>query len=602
MSSENNRRSHRAVGPVDTPVTSAARDVKDSPRRLARQAQEEARRREAALREATQRKDVQKDAEVPGANPDRADSTKEGGDLFTKWLQANGFSDLQNFQNRLKEAEEEHLRQTRPHGLPQVSLPNPRRVAPTEAAPRNPANSVPNVSRAAATALPALLSRTGASAAAVVAPPLPQAAPQPQNPQKPQKPQKPQASQPKLSQPPKGFHTAAPQACDQSAHRATTHRAASAAPTQATTPSPTTPSPTAPKPQTPVLHPGKETTPATPTTPPTPATTDTTTLEAAKPHTKRPLRRRRKEKPVAPKPLEKSLRVPILLTSAVLALLAIVLVLAVIWYRAQVTPQDEDTAQIQVLGAIGAQPVLTLSAPLPLEDASSELLIKGNGRQVEPGDIAALRVTVFSGYDGDLVTTDAGTSIITGEVSDQVLGSELYNLIKGGTEGSRYLLKHPVTTSQGASRMEIGVVDLIPSVLQGQMQDLPAESHLGISVGESGLPTPVINGNFDGNFRADTLIAGKGAAVETGQTVLVRYAEYSYSNPAVLLKDHWSQPVKLKMDSTVQPGVARGIVDQKVGSRVVLQIPPADGSGDQPTILVVDILAAWDNPKVVEEL
>lgn len=560
MSSENNRRSHRAVGPVDTPVTSAARDVKDSPRRLARQAQEEARRREAALREATQRKDVQKDAEVPGANPDRADSTKEGGDLFTKWLQANGFSDLQNFQNRLKEAEEEHLRQTRPHGLPQVSLPNPRRVAPTEAAP------------------------------------------QPQNPQKPQKPQKPQASQPKLSQPPKGFHTAAPQACDQSAHRATTHRAASAAPTQATTPSPTTPSPTAPKPQTPVLHPGKETTPATPTTPPTPATTDTTTLEAAKPHTKRPLRRRRKEKPVAPKPLEKSLRVPILLTSAVLALLAIVLVLAVIWYRAQVTPQDEDTAQIQVLGAIGAQPVLTLSAPLPLEDASSELLIKGNGRQVEPGDIAALRVTVFSGYDGDLVTTDAGTSIITGEVSDQVLGSELYNLIKGGTEGSRYLLKHPVTTSQGASRMEIGVVDLIPSVLQGQMQDLPAESHLGISVGESGLPTPVINGNFDGNFRADTLIAGKGAAVETGQTVLVRYAEYSYSNPAVLLKDHWSQPVKLKMDSTVQPGVARGIVDQKVGSRVVLQIPPADGSGDQPTILVVDILAAWDNPKVVEEL
>lgn len=562
MSSENNRRSHRAVGPVDTPVTSAARDVKDSPRRLARQAQEETRRREAALREATQRKDVQKDAEVPGANPDRADSTKEGGDLFTKWLQANGFSDLQNFQNRLKEAEEEHLRQTRPHGLPQVSPPNPRRVAPTEAAPRNPANSAPNVSRAAATALPALLSRTGASAAAVVAPPLPQAAPQPQNPQKPQKPQ---ASQPKLSQPPQSLHTA-------------------------------------PKPQTPVLHPGKETTPPTPATPATPATTDTTTLEAAKPHTKRPLRRRRKEKPVAPKPLEKSLRVPILLTSAVLALLAIVLVLAVIWYRAQVTPQDEDTAQIQVLGAIGAQPVLTISAPLPLEDASSELLIKGNGRQVEPGDIAALRVTVFSGYDGDLVTTDAGTSIITGEVSDQVLGSELYNLIKGGTEGSRYLLKHPVTTSQGASRMEIGVVDLIPSVLQGQMQDLPAESHLGISVDESGLPTPVINGNFDGNFRADTLIAGKGAAVETGQTVLVRYAEYSYSNPAVLLKDHWSQPVKLKMDSTVQPGVARGIVDQKVGSRVVLQIPPADGSGDQPTILVVDILAAWDNPKVVEEL
>ena len=585
MSSENNRRSPRAVGPVDTPVTSAARDVKDSPRRLARQAQEEARRREAALREATQRKDVQKDTEVPGANPDRADSTKEGGDLFTKWLQANGFSDLQNFQNRLKEAEEEHLRQTRPHGLPQVSPPNPRRVAPTEAAPRNPANSVPNVSRAAATALPALLSRTGASAAAVVAPPLPQDTPQPQNPQKPQKPQ---ASQPKLSQPPKGFHTAAPQACDQSAHRATTHRAASAAPTQATTPSPT-----APKPQTPILHPGKET---------TPATTETPALEAAKPPTKSPLRRRRKEKPVAPKPLEKSLRVPILLTSAVLALLAIVLVLAVIWYRAQVTPQDEDTAQIQVLGAIGAQPVLTIAAPLPLEDASSELLIKGNGRQVEPGDIAALRVTVFSGYDGDLVTTDAGTSIITGEVSDQVLGSELYNLIKGGTEGSRYLLKHPVTTSQGASRMEIGVVDLIPSVLQGQMQDLPAESHLGISVGESGLPTPVINGNFDGNFRADTLIAGKGAAVETGQTVLVRYAEYSYSNPAVLLKDHWSQPVKLKMDSTVQPGVARGIVDQKVGSRVVLQIPPADGSGDQPTILVVDILAAWDNPKVVEEL
>jgi len=107
--------------------------------------------------------------------------------------------------------------------------------------------------------------------------------------------------------------------------------------------------------------------------------------------------------------------------------------------------------------------------------------------------------------------------------------------------------------------------------------------------------------DFSGDFRSYPLITGSGATVAPGQTVLVKYQEFSYSNPPAVLKDHWAEPVKLKLDDKVQQGVARGIVDRKIGSRMLLEVPPAEGSGNQATILVVDILAAWDNPEVTKE-
>jgi len=325
--------------------------------------------------------------------------------------------------------------------------------------------------------------------------------------------------------------------------------------------------------------------------------------ESKKPKTHSPRRaaklRRAASLPRTPKPLAKTKVVPIALTLGILLALSVALLLLIMWYRSAVAVSDPAKSKIEVLGAIGAQPVLTLSEPIPLEKSSTELLIKGRGQQIKDDSIVALRVTVFSGMTGKLQSTSGDESVLVGPLSAKVFGTELYNAVRGATEGSRYLLKQPVE-QQGTSTMEIGVIDIIPTSLNSPMTALPPDAGLSVSEDQGQVRLAILS-DFSGDFRFYPLITGSGATVAPGQTVLVKYQEFSYSNPPALLKDHWSEPVKLKLDDKVQQGVARGIVDRKIGSRMLLEVPPAEGSGNQATILVVDILAAWDNPEVTKE-
>ena len=49
-------------------------------------------------------------------------------------------------------------------------------------------------------------------------------------------------------------------------------------------------------------------------------------------------------------------------------------------------------------------------------------------------------------------------------------------------------------------------------------------------------------------------------------------------------------PRTLKLDETI-PGLRDGLLDQTVGSQVLLVIPPAQARGTDTLVLVVDILA-----------
>lgn len=313
--------------------------------------------------------------------------------------------------------------------------------------------------------------------------------------------------------------------------------------------------------------------------------------------------RRQSQNLALPRPLSKTRKVPILLTLGVLLFLIVATTIPVLWYQTRVAISNPEQVQIEVLGAVGAQPVLTLSGPLPLEQASTELLHRGEGNRVEDGKTIALRITVFSGTDGKLLSASGDESVLVGKLSPEMLGTEIYHTVRHATEGSRYILKHPVKT-KGTSHMEIGVIDVIRTSLQGPMTVSASETG-GVTVTEvEGAPTPQITQEFSGDFQVDSLIEGRGAPVSAGQSVLVKYREYSYSEPPALLKDHWKEPVKLKLDDSLQMGVIRGIIDQKIGSRLLVQVPPAQGAGSRATILIVDVLASWDpsHPKPADSL
>ena len=554
MSEETPRRSsHRAAGPVDA-GTYVRREVDPnlSPRRRARMQAQAAEQQSAP------------------AAPPMTDGAK---DLLTSWLKANGFEDLESFQEMTRRAESQ-LRQTPPPGdtpapSPELSAENPvsRSLDPTNL--EVPSSLPPR---------PSTLPRRAARSAVRQGVQTPAAA----------------SLQPDFtSRPvPAGPDVALPVVSPE----------APGAPSLAVA---DTPAQVAAHPEAPVRD-------SVLNLPPEVVPTvslrredvqNLAVAESKKPKTHSPRRaaklRRAASLPRTPKPLAKTKVVPIALTLGILLALSVALLLLIMWYRSAVAVSDPAKSKIEVLGAIGAQPVLTLSEPIPLEKSSTELLIKGRGQQIKDDSIVALRVTVFSGMTGKLQSTSGDESVLVGPLSAKVFGTELYNAVRGATEGSRYLLKQPVE-QQGTSTMEIGVIDIIQTSLNSQMAALPPDAGLSVSEDQGQVRLAILS-DFSGDFRSYPLITGSGATVAPGQTVLVKYQEFSYSNPPAVLKDHWAELVKLKLDDKVQQGVARGIVDRKIGSRMLLEVPPAEGSGNQATILVVDILAAWDNPEVTKE-
>lgn len=554
MSEETPRRSsHRAGGPVDA-GTYVRREVDPnlSPRRRARMQAQAAEQQSAP------------------AAPPMTDGAK---DLLTSWLKANGFEDLESFQEMTRRAESQ-LRQTPPTGdtpapSPALSAENPVSRSLEPANLEVPSSLPPR---------PSTLPRRATRSAVRQGVQTPAAASR----------QLDFTSRPVPAGPDVVLPVASPEA--------------PAAPSLAVA---DTPAQIAAPPEAPVRD-------SVLNLPPEVVPTvslrredvqNHAVTESKKPNTHSPRRaaklRRAASLPRTPKPLAKTKVVPIALTLGILLALSVALLLLIMWYRSAVAVSDPTKSKIEVLGAIGAQPVLTLSEPIPLEQSSTELLIKGRGQQIKDDSIVALRVTVFSGMTGKLQSTSGDESVLVGPLSAKVFGTELYNAVRGATEGSRYLLKQPVE-QQGTSTMEIGVIDIIPTSLDSQMAALPPDAGLSVSEDQGQVRLAILS-DFSGDFRSYPLITGSGATVGPGQTVLVKYQEFSYSNPPALLKDHWSEPVKLKLDDKVQQGVARGIVDRKIGSRMLLEVPPAEGSGNQATILVVDILAAWDNPEATKE-
>lgn len=554
MSEETPRRSsHRAAGPVDA-GTYVRREVDPnlSPRRRARMQAQAAEQQSAP------------------AAPPMTDGAK---DLLTSWLKANGFEDLESFQEMTRRAESQ-LRQTPPTGdtlppSPALSAENPVYRSLDPANLEVPSSLPPR---------PSTLPRRAARSAVRQGVQTPAAA----------------SHQPDF--------TSRPVPAESDVALPVVSPEAPAAPSLAVA---DTPAQIAAPPEAPVRD-------SVLNLPPEVVPTvslrreDVQNLagaESKKPKTHSPRRaaklRRAASLPRTPKPLAKTKVVPIALTLGILLALSVALLLLIMWYRSAVAVSDPAKSKIEVLGAIGAQPVLTLSEPIPLEKSSTELLIKGRGQQIKDDSIVALRVTVFSGMTGKLQSTSGDESVLVGPLSAKVFGTELYNAVRGATEGSRYLLKQPVE-QQGTSTMEIGVIDIIPTSLNSQMAALPPDAGLSVSEDQGQVRLAILS-DFSGDFRSYPLITGSGATVGPGQTVLVKYQEFSYSNPPALLKDHWSEPVKLKLDDKVQQGVARGIVDRKIGSRMLLEVPPAEGSGNQATILVVDILAAWNNPEATKE-
>ena len=257
-------------------------------------------------------------------------------------------------------------------------------------------------------------------------------------------------------------------------------------------------------------------------------------------------------------------------------------------------PVEEDP--IAVSGGLGRPPVVTFEAPLPLTEAAHEELTTGEGRPLEAGGPALLAISAFDGETGDLLPDRGAGEARTLLLTPEEVGEDVFPILEGTTEGTRLLLTQPVSI-EGVDRMLVLVLDVLPTVAQGEELDQP-----------EGLPT-VRDDDDDGGVEITlpdsdppsalevwTVIRGDGPQVSPGQRVVLQYTAVTWPGGEIY-DSTWADgqvPRSVLVDETFS-GLRDGLTDQTIGSRTMIVVPPSLGTGSQTLVFAVDILATGDD-------
>jgi peptidylprolyl isomerase len=266
--------------------------------------------------------------------------------------------------------------------------------------------------------------------------------------------------------------------------------------------------------------------------------------------------------------------------------------------------EPEPLPQVTVTGEPGLAPDLVYGTPFIVDEPRVEVVWEGDGPVVSEGQAILVNYYAEAGQDGSVVGETFSTEPKPYTLSAEALGIDIFEALEGRTVGSRIL--HMVPPAPGQTSSTIAVFDLLPTRASGA----PVETREGlpsVALDEDGAPTITIPpAEPPVELVVQPLIKGDGPQVEPGQVITVQYTGVVWSNGSVF--DSTWAPGKLPSPfpigvGSVPAGWDEGLVEQTVGSQVLLVMPPeyAYGGTDQALasetlVFVIDILAASGGP------
>jgi peptidylprolyl isomerase len=281
-----------------------------------------------------------------------------------------------------------------------------------------------------------------------------------------------------------------------------------------------------------------------------------------------------------------------------------IVVLVLLTLSAGCTKEKVPAPHVVVTGEPGAAPTLAFPVPLTVKERTAEVVWKGDGPTVVDGEPVLVNYYAEAGVDGSLVgetyTSEPKAYLLTAEE----LGADIFDALHGRTVGSRILQLVP--PEEGQSSSTVAVFDLLPTRASGEAVP-PREGLPTVELGESGAPSVAIPAAAPPTtLVVQPLIRGTGPQVEPGQVITVQYTGLRWSDGSVF-DSTWGDgklPASFPIGvGSVMDGWDTGLVQQTVGSQVLLVVPPSLGYGGtdnelaaETLVFVVDILAATGGP------
>ncbi|KAA1415890.1 FKBP-type peptidyl-prolyl cis-trans isomerase [Nocardioides humilatus] len=295
---------------------------------------------------------------------------------------------------------------------------------------------------------------------------------------------------------------------------------------------------------------------------------------------------------------------------------------------------------VSISGAVGEVPTFDWKAALKPGKTESEVLDEGDGPAIADGDQVLVNIAVSDDFSQDVVVDsfgpDRAASIIT--VGEEAEPQQAFDLITqlvgehidaGMTVGTRIALTADVKKEWGDTGLFLTGIDVgnedgiaIVADLQAVPLDAPDGKRvtpakwapkidftkdLPSGLDSAGIPKPDVKGK---EIRSTTVLEGTGPEIEEGDLAVVNYLGQTWGGdkPFDTSFDKKRDPLLVNVGVTdgggitVIDGWSDGLVGVPVGSRIILEIPPAKGygkkgqgediKGDDILYFVVDVLAA----------
>jgi len=273
-----------------------------------------------------------------------------------------------------------------------------------------------------------------------------------------------------------------------------------------------------------------------------------------------------------------------------------------------------ESDSIDVQGDVGTAPTITLPAPLGAETSQQTVVTEGSGPATRIGDVVKVAITVFDAATGAQLNS-AGYESGTGEqltISADYYVPGLEDALVCAKAGGRTVTVASAADMQPSTQgtdapnaAAIIVVDtfsIVPTRATGADRE-PQPGLPTVELADDGRPTVTIpDADPPAELQVAVLKEGDGEVVPDPANVTVQYQGTNWRTGEVF-DESWGRgtPTPFSTDQVVS-GFATAMIGQKVGSQVLVVIPPAEGygtagqpsAGIEPTdtlVFVIDILA-----------
>lgn len=282
---------------------------------------------------------------------------------------------------------------------------------------------------------------------------------------------------------------------------------------------------------------------------------------------------------------------------ALVAALLCALVLAACEEPEDATSTPLNTS-LTVAGSSGEPPELQYRMPLDVPEARSEVVWPGAGAALVDGGPLLLNLYAQDVSDGTVLQNTYTDAPRWRTLTDESVGRDLRDLLRGQRVGARLLR---VEEDDGVPVAL--VVDVLPTRAAGEAV-APVDGLPAVTLAEDGSPSVTIPSETaaPGGIVVQPLVRGDGRQVEVGQVVTVRYTGVKWSDGEVF-DSTWTDgaaPLSIMIGiGEVIEGWEQGLLEQSVGSQVLLVVPPdlaygatANPLAGETLVYVVDILDA----------